>query len=289
MDDKLKQVLHKVELLCDQNPEFAAALRNKLSVTVVSYPVSVQDERIGKIEKYLGLDYKLDDINPVDTHYCSIDYSFIPQESIHNQLESDFREMLRFRYGTRSHKTDFYEFCKFAHFQIEALLNEYLRMKFCGDMSKVKAFINKNNENYQTIEEIAYTYKLTPTLVKMGLSAYKDKDNTLLSIQHKNGIPIQFRFSNVIRYISYVRNDCNHRGEIIDKQNVIDAFLGNPKYKNVYHDDGTTTRYYDFSNESDKDVQYYLWLLSTPWEDVIQTIMIFTKKIKGDLLTDKGL
>jgi len=32
MDDKLKQVLHKVELLCEQNPEFAAALRNKLSV-----------------------------------------------------------------------------------------------------------------------------------------------------------------------------------------------------------------------------------------------------------------
>lgn len=32
MDDKLNQVLHKVELLCEQNPEFAAVLKEKLSV-----------------------------------------------------------------------------------------------------------------------------------------------------------------------------------------------------------------------------------------------------------------
>ncbi len=33
MDEKLEQVLHKVELLCEQNPEFASALKEKLNVT----------------------------------------------------------------------------------------------------------------------------------------------------------------------------------------------------------------------------------------------------------------
>ena len=40
MDDKLQQVLHKVELLCEQNPEFASALREKLgAVAAVSNSV----------------------------------------------------------------------------------------------------------------------------------------------------------------------------------------------------------------------------------------------------------
>jgi|GEM_PF-6037709 len=32
MDDKLTQTLQKVILLCDQNPEFASALREKLGM-----------------------------------------------------------------------------------------------------------------------------------------------------------------------------------------------------------------------------------------------------------------
>ena len=48
MDEKLEQVLHKVELLCEQNPEFADKLRGKLSIvqhmnTVASRETIIQD------------------------------------------------------------------------------------------------------------------------------------------------------------------------------------------------------------------------------------------------------
>ena len=36
MDEKLTQVLHKVELLCEQNPEFATELRKKLGIASVA-------------------------------------------------------------------------------------------------------------------------------------------------------------------------------------------------------------------------------------------------------------
>lgn len=73
--------------------------------------------RISNIEKYLGLDFGTDTTNSI------IDYSRISDTDARNQLESDNREMLRYRYGTRSHKVDFCEFCKYAHFQAEMLLN----------------------------------------------------------------------------------------------------------------------------------------------------------------------
>ena len=273
---KIRQL---VETLRTQDPELFEYLRRT---------VNAEDTRIDKIEKYLGLDYKLDGINPKETNYSEIDYSFIPRENIQNQLISDFREMLRYRYGTRSHKADFYEFCRYAHFQLEALLNEFLRISCIEDGKlnddKVKEYINKKDSEYKSIEEIPYTLKLSPVLSKLELSSFKDN---IISSQNKEGIRIQYGFGNVIRYISYVRNDCNHRGDIIDKQKEVEKFFKDPKYKEIQYDGGTSIRYYDFSSESGKKVQYYLWLLSTPWDDVIMTMVIFIRKIKENLNNNK--
>ncbi len=100
MDAKLTAVIDKVMQLARQNAEFDAELRKKLGSTASVQFVS--DNRIKNIERYLGLDYYLDDKEPI------IDYSFVTLPDVRAQLISDNREMLRFRYGTRYHKIDFF-------------------------------------------------------------------------------------------------------------------------------------------------------------------------------------
>lgn len=56
MDEKLKSTIDKIVQLSKQNPEFDAELRKRLEIT--SSAKSVYDEeRIVRIEKYLGLDF----------------------------------------------------------------------------------------------------------------------------------------------------------------------------------------------------------------------------------------
>ena len=120
MDEKLQTVLNKVVLLCSQNPEFDSILRKRLGINATrTIPIAENNDKINRIEKYLGLDYSVDAQNSV------IDYSYIKDEKVKNQLISDNREMMRFRYGTRYHEIDFDEFCRFAHLQAEMLLNYY--------------------------------------------------------------------------------------------------------------------------------------------------------------------
>lgn len=111
-----------------------------------------------KIEKYLGLDYRLDGAKTI------IDYDFIEDEHIRNCFVSDCREMLRFRYGTRGHKIDFSEFCRYVIIQAERLLNIYYSSK--GSFEEIKEYIKKYNERakfsneIKTLEAISFAVKL---------------------------------------------------------------------------------------------------------------------------------
>jgi hypothetical protein len=122
MNEKLQSVLNKILQLTEQNSEFGVELRRKLGITssvkATSYP-SGFDKRVEHIEKYLGLDYY------VDGQPSLIDYSFVKETEIRAQLISDNREMMRHRYGTRFHIINFDEYCRYAHLQVEMLLNYY--------------------------------------------------------------------------------------------------------------------------------------------------------------------
>ena len=287
MDDKLKEVLRKVELLCEQNPEFAAALRNKLGVTVASSPVPVQDERIGKIEEYLGLDRKLDDIDNPTEIYKSIDYSFISDEVLHEHLVSDFREMMRYRYGCRSHKKDFYEFCKFAHFQLEALVNDYIELWSLDEnqcFSAEKAIKNIQNnwpntldqkptfrEKIQSASDIDYFQKITAILKHLQDNQTETKLISRIpysSIYYPGQkVYIPYYLNDVISYIRKVRNDFSHRGPIA--QHIEDDI---ETYENKKHIENTPYGLqYKFS-KYDGDIKYYMWRKSTPWNDVIEAL-----------------
>ena len=286
MDEKLEQVLHKVELLCEQNPEFAVALRDKLSVALAPSSVSVQGGRVEKIERYLGLDYKLDTISPSGTLYHELDYSFIKDSAVRDMLVSDFREMMRYRYGTRSHKADFMEFCKYAHFQLEGLVNYFMEAWSLDDDDKPNVDIAKQNiednwpknmpnkprfrDEVKTVDDIDYFQKVTAIISFMEISS-----NVVSKIQHETPFfPDKVQLVNylgeVIGYIRKTRNELSHRGKVKTKN--IDALIEQFESQKKPQKDAVGNWVYPFTSQNDKDVKYYIWYKYTPWEDVIRAI-----------------
>ena len=129
------------ELYADpDNKEFAAGIRTLVlndrdflrsgSLDGIPDVSDAAGNPLRRIERYLSLDYDID-------FREFPDYSFIGEESVREKLESDFREMLRYRFGTRSHRIDFPEFCRFATLQFELLTNYYYEMAYHSDVVKV--------------------------------------------------------------------------------------------------------------------------------------------------------
>ena len=147
--DKNKQLTKLLAFVKDlydnpDNKEFAAGIQSIVisdkdfmeryrEATATGDPGALQ-----KIESYLSLDFKIDS-------ELLEDYSFITDEGVRRQLLSDYREMLRYQFGTRSHKVDFLEFCRYAHLQTEMLINYYLETVFKGDFT---AMVNAMREAY---------------------------------------------------------------------------------------------------------------------------------------------
>ena len=99
---------------------------------------SRNDEKnsLAKIEKYLALDYNIDKFVPL------IDFSFVADEYTRECFNADYREMLRNRLGSRGHKIDFSEYCRFSLIIAERALNIYLLLSdktFLSRAEKIRA------------------------------------------------------------------------------------------------------------------------------------------------------
>ncbi|MBD5298343.1 MAG: hypothetical protein HDR89_03260 [Bacteroides sp.] len=146
------EIIHKPE-----NHWFVEELRKSLPRDSVNEG-SVDSPSISKIEKYLALDYNLDDTK------TALDYSSIKNDYLRECFEADCREMLRFRFGLRGHRIDFGEFCRFVQIQAERLLNVYYQSK--GSISQIRSYIKQYNptavglEKCTTLENISYSVKL---------------------------------------------------------------------------------------------------------------------------------
>lgn len=145
------EIIHKPE-----NRWFVDELRRSLPPTR-SDENRIDNSIIAKIEKYLALDYKLDDAKTV------LDYSSIKDEYLRECFEADCREMLRFRYGLRGHRIDFGEFCRYAQMQAERILNVYYQTK--GTVEQICSYILQYNstadlDHCETLESINYSVKL---------------------------------------------------------------------------------------------------------------------------------
>lgn len=146
-------------------------------------------KEIGSIEKYIG-----NEIAPM------INYSFIKDERLRFQLQRDCIEMDKIRLGKFQYKIDFFEFCKYAHFQAEGLINYFFGFKSGYNLSKAKDLIiakipsesfKKRVRKSKSINAINYSSKL------IAAKGY-------LSIPYKTDILLQS--------IGEVRNDFLHRG-----------------------------------------------------------------------------
>lgn len=120
----------------------------------------------------------------------SIDYSFVDHELTRNQLIMDnIRMEDSLLDNSLSIEDKWYEFCSYAHLQVENLLNLYFN-KFFGTPEKALSYINENskqefrlNNNYKSIENIPISSKIyafcnenlpyTPNLIDYTLSNIK--------------------------------------------------------------------------------------------------------------------
>lgn len=200
-----KENLSKLLLFLDEllNDERNKWFRDELTKKIVSqFPLdnsllSAININVDSIHKYLRLDV-----------YPIIDYSNISDNLVRNQLIIDCLEMCRYRLGKVNNKIEFDEFCRFAHFQAEALVNFFFEKKFGDRIDEIKEFITENNPKYEAkeyhdnIRRIDFIKKLFAIKNKCDLSnrdlyfllkvneirnlishrptSSKDEDNTLL-------------------------------------------------------------------------------------------------------------
>lgn len=147
---KLKQLLDFVAgIYADKsNKEFIDGIR-ALVLGDKDFPGAPRDSAsLDKITTYLSLDYDLDKKDFPD-------YSFIGEESVRETLLADFREMLRYQYGTRSHKVDFLEFCRFGVLQSEMLINYFFEKKYDSDFDRVVQAVQLTNPSYVPGERLS--------------------------------------------------------------------------------------------------------------------------------------
>lgn len=274
MEQKYHDAIKKIVQLTRQDSEFDAELRKALGVNIAPSE-AVDKSKVQRIEKYLGLDYY------VDGQPSLVDYSFINEEDVRNQLICDNREMMRYRYGTRYHAIDFGEYCRYAHLQVEMLLNYFYNNKHQGDLAQIKEHIKQFNGiaalgSVKSIGAISYTIKLW--------AFYKEFN-------------FDFKVKNVLDNICKVRNGMSHRSPEEDESKLVEGrkrliAMGLPLNSegrvNTYNlKEGTTERnlYYNMVKDTDwyKDYCIISWIKSEPYEDVKDAIKEFSIIIKDKL------
>lgn len=229
------------------------------------------DKSIANIERYLAIDYDIDEIA------SKIDYSFVKDEVLRLKLESDWREMLRYRCGVRKHEPDFFEFCRYANLQAEGIINYYCHVKYKTESGIKRACGIDDGKS------ITYNNKLS-----------------LL----KGFIPYSIR-NLLYEKIYQARNIQSHRGVEIGKENSwIQEQIrlsGLPVYRigeNLFVNRYKCTfseklmyeeSYYDFINNlKNSGIDYLayevkLWAISTPYEEVENALGQLVEKIKDNV------
>ena len=274
MDEKLKTTINKIVQLSKQNPEFDTELRKSLGIGASANSALSSDKRIEHIEKYLGLDYY------VDNQKSIIDYSFIQEPEVRAQLISDNREMMRFRYGTRYHAISFDEFCRYAHLQAEMLLNYFYDLK---------------NDNIKSV--IAHIKKFNPT-------ANLDTAKSLGSISYnsklwafKTEFNIDFKVYTILDYLRKVRNDSSHRSSEKEEKSIHDyrkqlVNMGMPLKQDGEVDyykleDGSPKKilYSNMVNNKDwyKEYLYLIWLHNESYDSVVNVVEVLKHNVRINL------
>lgn len=274
--DQLDKLLKFIKQLVYEpgNEDFANDLRKMLGVVTPSVS-SVSNPQLADIKKYLGLDYQIDSASPI------IDYSFIDDNYIKDQLVSDFREMLRYRFGVRSHKIDFSEYCRYAILQTEQLLNYFYHKRF-SSIDEARKYIASvgwaKDKSFESVDSISLAVKL---------SAFMDN--------HKDR-----KLRDIFDFAREVRNVQSHRGKEKTYKTVVDyrsqlETSGFPLtkdgevYWNKIKDDSVLNAKYQALNKAEYwNYRFELWYLREPFNDIIDALKGLVQYIKEDLTNIKN-
>lgn len=275
MDEKIKATIEKIKLLSKQNEEFNQEMQKLFGKTVSASEYNNHDERIAHIEKYLGLDYYVDSINSI------IDYSFIQEPDIREQLISDNREMLRFRYGTRFHEIVFEEFCRYAQLQAEMLINYFYYHKE-STIKEAISHIRKYNSNAKIEDKIS---SLSSIAFSVKLWAFCDE------FQLK-------KVKEIFDRIREVRNNQSHRSpklknfSIEEYQNELRAYRiqlkpdGSVDWGYMKQNDIVAYNVYMTKIKNTEDFKFYdylIWLNKKPFDEIISRLQELVGCIKNNL------
>ena len=178
-------------------------------------------DSITNIERYLAIDYNIDEIS------AKIDYGFVQDEVLRIKLESDWREMLRYRCGVRKHERDFLEFCRYANLQAEGIVNYYCYTKYPTE----EDLKNKCNEYYSQATEIKDPRSYCA--VKGESASYNNKLNM---IRVEANLPLSAVIT-LFQDIYQARNLQSHRSSLTsektDKIEKLQAWLAKTPYDEV--------------------------------------------------------
>lgn len=287
--DQLDKLLKFIKRLVDEpgNEEFTDKLCKMLNMS--STPsLPLDNSKVSHIEKYLGLDYRLDSASPI------IDYSFINDEYVRERLNSDNREMLRYRFGLRGHKEDFKEVCRYAVLQEELLLNYYFTNCFTSYehiqsflCQQIESVYNKKIEKKGSVDNKLLNEKERELNKIKDYSAY---EYVPLSTKQK-AFANKYGEEKVLEYARRVRNELSHRNTELEEDNIISEKqylegLGVRISNSGYIDSSQFNNNAVLSTRvlSDKrywDFIYKVWKGKKPSDDVISALQQFTEKIKG--------
>lgn len=268
---QLTQLLAFIKELYDHpdNKEFAAGIRdlvlNDESFTkgIGASAMRGDPEAIRKIEAYLSLDFRIDAKNLED-------YSFIKDESVRERLQADYREMLRYQFGTRNHKIDFPEFCRFAVLQIEMLTNYYFNMRYGSDIGEITRVFMSSFPSFKP-----YAGMTNVSEIQLKTKLY----------QIRNEFSWERKDLNTFIYAIDVRNNQSHRSLLINKDLIRETeeklkqagamtSYGRPDYRLAVNVVG---------NDTLNKYNFQIWLERQPFDEVISAIKKLSEAIANNL------
>jgi hypothetical protein len=143
---------------------------------------------MGNIDKYLE-----ERVVPI------IDYSKITDKSVRFQLERDSIEMGKIRLSNFDKPISYAEYCKYAHYQAEGLINYYLCI----------LYKNRFQDLLKEIKESFADFKINKSTVSVSSIPYTTKR---IFLQKKANMP--FWVDEILKIISEIRNNQSHRSSM---------------------------------------------------------------------------
>lgn len=239
---------------------------------------------IQRIEKYLALDYTIDSISE-----C-IDYSFVADDVLRMKLESDWREMLRYRCNVRKHEPDFMEFCRYANLQAEGIINYYCSCKYptedelraaCNEKEPYTAYELKEND------KISYLNKLrllqhTEVIRNSDTDILYNKIYAVRNLQsHRVGTTLSDYLEQTRPLLTELIKKLNLPTSKEDDTLINTWLISNPETKAAYKQFNQQLKVYKIDYNRYKAL---IWCKKTPYKEVEQTIEKLVSCIKNKLL-----